>query len=270
MKFHYVYRITNKENNKHYYGSRTTSIEPKLDLGIKYFSSSLDKEFINEQKLRNDNFKYKIVRIFSTRKEADVFEMCLHKKFNVKLNKSFYNRNNAGSFNFTMNSENHWAKNKTPEEVKEIYKVVSIKNSIKTSLQFEKLGHWTKNKTSEETKEIYKKSGEKQKETKSSKEFKYKLQNSEKFKNKIHDNKGYKNPNAKEFELFDKDDNLIFSGKGNYIEKCKEIGFPISAFNKYKNKVKVYTDVENNKQSMSLLIKSGNIKFLGYKINWKD
>ena len=44
--YYYVYRITNKLLNKHYYGSRGSKIEPKLDLGIKYFSSSTDKNFI--------------------------------------------------------------------------------------------------------------------------------------------------------------------------------------------------------------------------------
>ena len=37
MKKHYVYRITNKIENKHYYGVRSCKIDPKLDLGIKYF-----------------------------------------------------------------------------------------------------------------------------------------------------------------------------------------------------------------------------------------
>ena len=62
--FHYVYRITNKKENKHYYGVRSSKVEPKLDLGVKYFSSSTDKEFINEQKINNYLFKYKIIKQF--------------------------------------------------------------------------------------------------------------------------------------------------------------------------------------------------------------
>ena len=49
IKYHYVYRITNTTLNKHYYGSRTSQIEPAKDLGHKYFSSSFDKEFIKDQ-----------------------------------------------------------------------------------------------------------------------------------------------------------------------------------------------------------------------------
>ena len=40
---HYVYRITNIKENKHYYGTRSCEIEIKDDLGFYYFSSSTDK-----------------------------------------------------------------------------------------------------------------------------------------------------------------------------------------------------------------------------------
>lgn len=32
-RYHYVYRITNLVEDKHYYGSRTSSILPESDLG---------------------------------------------------------------------------------------------------------------------------------------------------------------------------------------------------------------------------------------------
>jgi DNA polymerase-1 len=47
--YHYVYRITNVVEGKHYYGKRSSKIGPKLDLGKKYFSSSRDKQFIQDQ-----------------------------------------------------------------------------------------------------------------------------------------------------------------------------------------------------------------------------
>ncbi len=43
MKFHYVYRITNTQLNKHYYGCRSSNVEPAKDLGKTYFSSSTDE-----------------------------------------------------------------------------------------------------------------------------------------------------------------------------------------------------------------------------------
>lgn len=34
MKYHYVYRITNKVCRKHYYGVRSSNNHPKQDIGI--------------------------------------------------------------------------------------------------------------------------------------------------------------------------------------------------------------------------------------------
>ena len=49
--YHYLYRITNVVENKHYYGIRTSkNLLPKEDLGKKYLSSSQNKEFIKNQK----------------------------------------------------------------------------------------------------------------------------------------------------------------------------------------------------------------------------
>ena len=53
---YYVYRITNTVLNKHYYGYRSCKIDPKEDLGKKYFSSSRDKEFIKDQKQNPLNY----------------------------------------------------------------------------------------------------------------------------------------------------------------------------------------------------------------------
>ena len=61
--FHYVYQIKNKIIGKMYIGSRTSNIEPKDDLGKKYFSSSKDKEFQNEQREKPENFIYEILSI---------------------------------------------------------------------------------------------------------------------------------------------------------------------------------------------------------------
>jgi group I intron endonuclease len=99
-KYNYVYRITNKVEQKHYYGVRGCNVEPKLDLGIKYFSSSRDKEFKDDQKNHSENYKYKIVRICSTRKEADALEIKLQKKFNVGKSEAFYNKATRTSMGF--------------------------------------------------------------------------------------------------------------------------------------------------------------------------
>jgi len=102
LLFHYTYRITNILINKHYYGVRTSKINPKLDLGTKYFSSSSDKDFISEQKLNPQNFKYKVIRVFDTRREAMSLEIKLHDKFEVAVNENFYNKAKATSTSFDI------------------------------------------------------------------------------------------------------------------------------------------------------------------------
>ena len=100
MKYNYVYRITNNVKHKHYYGVRSCDCLPILDLGVKYFSSSRDKDFLNEQKLTPDVFKYKIIKVFSSRLEALKLEILLHKKFEVGKSKSFYNKSKQTRLSF--------------------------------------------------------------------------------------------------------------------------------------------------------------------------
>lgn len=89
--YHYVYRITNLVDNKHYYGKRSSKIEPKLDLGIIYFSSSRNKNFIQDQKINPQNYRYKIIKICSSSEEAHKLESKLHEKLSVDINPNFYN-----------------------------------------------------------------------------------------------------------------------------------------------------------------------------------
>jgi len=103
-RYHYVYRITNVITKMYYYGTRSTSklkeTKPKEDIGIKYFSTSLDKEFIKNQKENPQNYKYKVVKTFNTRKEALELEIYLHKKFDVGVNKNFYNKSKQTATGF--------------------------------------------------------------------------------------------------------------------------------------------------------------------------
>lgn len=100
-RYHYVYRITNLAENKHYYGCRTSSIDPYLDLGTKYFSSAkTNKWIIEDQKKNRQNYKYKILSCHRTRKLALQEEIKLHNRFNVKQNSKFYNVSNQTSNGF--------------------------------------------------------------------------------------------------------------------------------------------------------------------------
>ena len=90
--YHYVYRITNLVESKHYYGSRTTSRDPFLDLGTHYFSSIKAKEhkwIIEDQKQNPSNYRYKIIGCYTTREQALEVEIRLHNKFDVGRNPKF-------------------------------------------------------------------------------------------------------------------------------------------------------------------------------------
>lgn len=106
-KFHYVYRITNLVENKHYYGKRSSKINPHLDIGIEYFSSSRDKEFISDQKNNPQNYKYKIVHICEFSNFAQERESIIHNKFSVDKNPSFYNivKSSSNSIGFDPSSK---------------------------------------------------------------------------------------------------------------------------------------------------------------------
>lgn len=107
MKYHYTYRITNIKLNKHYYGSRTSSITPSEDIGYIYFSSSTDKDFIKDQKENPDDYKYKVIRIFEDRKDALELEVKLHEKFEVGANINFYNKGKQTSSGFSFSGRHH-------------------------------------------------------------------------------------------------------------------------------------------------------------------
>ena len=103
-----VQNHTHTKENKHYYGARSSKVEPKLDLGIKYFSSSTDKDFIKEQKENPQYYKYKVIKIFSTRVEAINMEIKLHTKFEVGFNESFYNKSKQSSSGFDTSGKGNY------------------------------------------------------------------------------------------------------------------------------------------------------------------
>jgi hypothetical protein len=99
--YHYVYRISNTSDNMHYYGKRSSKIHPKEDLGIKYFSSSKDVTFLEDQKLNPQNYEYIIVAYCSTSKEALELEIYLHSYYKVGCNSRFYNKAAQTSVGFS-------------------------------------------------------------------------------------------------------------------------------------------------------------------------
>jgi len=109
--YYYVYCITNTLINKHYIGYRKSKCLPKEDLGIKYFSSSRNKQFIKLQKEHPEIFQYSIIEIFDNHEDALSLEIALHDKFNVAANENYYNMSKQTSKKFSTTgislSESH-------------------------------------------------------------------------------------------------------------------------------------------------------------------
>ncbi len=120
-KYHYTYRITNIKDKMYYYGVHSCDCLPEEEIGYTYFSSA-NKEFVKHQKENPQNYKYKVIKIFNTRTEANYHEEILHAKFNVKEHIMFYNKHNAcGKFDASgmvscvdNDGNKHYVSNKDP------------------------------------------------------------------------------------------------------------------------------------------------------------
>ena len=107
MKYHYVYKITNKNSGMMYIGSRSSVVEPSKDIGIEYFSSSVDKEFKSDQRNNPSDYAYEVIETFNCRGDASNFEIKLHNEFNVSKNPLFYNRAKATTTGFCVHGLKH-------------------------------------------------------------------------------------------------------------------------------------------------------------------
>ena len=116
MQVHYTYKITNNRTGKSYIGSRSCLGWPLDDIGVKYFSSSTDQEFINEQKSNPENFEYSIFNIFDTREKAIGNEIFLHELYDVSKNENFYNKARQTSIGFDQTGHIPWNKGRSWDE----------------------------------------------------------------------------------------------------------------------------------------------------------
>lgn len=250
MKYHYTYRITNITLSKHYYGVRSANIDPKLDLGIKYFSSSTDKKFIEDQKINPQKYKYKIIRIFISRKRAELFETKLHKKFNVHLHESFYNKAINTNMGFSLLGI------KRPKEfsdnLSQLLKGVSYEERYgkeKAKEIKEKL------KGRKRTKETIEKIKSSRKNQKFSKDTRSKMSKN---------NSGSKNSKAKLIHIFDRDHVLKFVCNGDFVKICHENNLPTRVLQKsyQSNGTLIYQT--KSKSNIKKLENNGNIKYIGW------
>lgn len=99
-KYHYTYWITNTKHQKHYIDVRSSKNNPSKDLGLKYFSSSLDEDFMEDQKDNPQDYEYLVIGVFTSRKIASLNEVELHNTYDVAINPRFYNRSKSTSTGF--------------------------------------------------------------------------------------------------------------------------------------------------------------------------
>jgi len=257
---HYVYRITNVLLNKHYYGSRSCkNCNPHDDLGIKYFSSSKDKDFIKDQKEHPEYYRYKIIKIFDSRKDALELEVLLHNKFDVDINESFYNKAKQTSTKF-------YYINKVKGKEHHLYGVKFSENRKKQMSEARKgeKNYFYGKRHSEETR---KKIGEA---NKGEKHPLYGKHHSEEIKRKIGDsNRGKKLSEETKRKI-----GLTSKGRGKGIPKSEDHKKKISEANKGKAKSqehrKKLSEANKGKTNNNQYLKHGcgkdNSSFKGYYI----
>jgi len=248
-KFHYVYRITNKVLNKHYYGVHSCNNLELEGIGVEYFSSSTDMEFIKDQKENLQNYKYKIVKQFKTRQEANEYEELLHNKFDVANNNSFYNKHNSNSkFNPLDKVSCIDLRDNTTRQIErdEFYKYnyyvgvnygrdMSYRN--KSEYYYGENHHYYGRVYTEEEKEYLR------------------IICREK-------SSGSNNPRALIIYIYNVFGELMFTCHGNFEEVCRENGLPYSALRKTNGRL--YQNL--SKGDITRLVNNGNIKYQGWYI----
>lgn len=277
-RYYYVYRITNIHKHKFYYGSRVSLISPNLDLGIKYFSSSSDKIFINEQKETPQNYNYKIVKVFDNNADKMLFESYLHMKFDVKNNSFFYNRTNQmmNGFDSTGRVSCIDESGNSQYVLKEEFdrrpdlhnsqkgKVFSSQKRIEMSNRMKKV--WL-SRTDEYRRYIGKKASANRapRTTEHKLNLKKALQSSE-VKEKISRlNSGINNGNAKIYYIYDNLGILKHTIYGGFSKYCKTHKLPFDCLHtSYRNNgAPIYQNL--SKAPLQRIKNNGNIQYIGWR-----
>lgn len=248
-KYFYVYRITNKTTKTHYYGSRVCNTPPTMDLGIKYFSSSYDTTFMEEQKINKSNFKYKVVRVCVDNIEKQLFESYLHSKFNVSSNKAFYNKvkQTVEGFDCTGHKFN-------------LGRVLSLETKEKLRIAF------TNRVVSEETKNKQRLVAlARTKEENLLRGSAHKGKKITEYTRKLFckNNTGCGNPSAKTITIFDNKDNVVIVCVGTFKKDCEYNNFPWASLRTAKDGKKLYV---SSCGKVSKNVPKESRKFIGWYI----
>ena len=113
-KYYYVYKVKDNKMNKFYIGVRGSNDIPYDDIGKKYFTSSVNKDFISRMKTTPTDFTFKVIKEFTDWNGALEYEYKLLRKFKANTNKHMYNKSitlaNKFSENFSVfdKLQNEW------------------------------------------------------------------------------------------------------------------------------------------------------------------
>lgn len=152
-KNNFVYLIWNKITHKKYIGVKSSDLEPYDVIGKKYFSSSRDKDFINEQKEHPERFKYRVLKNFKSRKEAIELECFLHKKYDVAKSTDFYNLSLQVSEGFDVTGTKLKHQNPTKGRKRTDEEKKHISEGTKKAMKFQKSGEKISKKAKQKWKE---------------------------------------------------------------------------------------------------------------------
>ena len=248
-RYCYVYRITNVIDNKHYYGSRVSDVHPKMDIGVKYFSSSFHKGFMQEQRNYPDRFKYKVVRVCKDNIDKQLFESYLHYKFNVCKNSSFYNKANQTLTGFDSTGHQYNKGRPLSEETKaKLSKVLTGRVVSEETRQKQREAALRRTKAENllrGAKHIGKVVSQETRDLQSSQRT------------------GTKNHNAKTILILDSAGVVLHKCNGTFKQVCTDNKYPWTTLRKAKYGKKLYLDVDGNK---SRNVPKGSMKFIGWSI----
>lgn len=113
----------------YYIGSRQSKCEPKDDLGIKYFSSSSNKNFINEQKQNPNKFKYEILSVHNSRVEAYEEEIRVQIELDCLKDDLCYNKS-INHLQFTTYNKSFKLTKETKEKISKARKEYNKTHSV--------------------------------------------------------------------------------------------------------------------------------------------
>ena len=192
-----------------------------------------------DQKENPQDYKYKVVKEFDTRKEANTFEILLHNKFNVSSNENFYNRAMASSNMFCKTGT------KDSEHTKQLKRQSTLGYKHKNS---------TKVKLSKIVANIWK-------------DEDYRKRQSESHRKKI----GKDNSRCMSVLLYDCDNNLQYDIIGLFSKAFKnEDNLPIKAIrHSLKINKPIYEETERP-SSIGKLKASGYWKYKGWTTMYKE